>query len=52
VGIMRAGWKDQDLLEASQARLSFTDKQAMRIRAEVRHRQEQQQTASAATPLK
>ena len=52
VGIMRAGWKDQDLLEASQARLSFTDKQAMRIRAEVRHRQEQQQTASASTPLK
>ena len=52
VGIMRAGWKEQDLLEASQARLSFTDKQAMRIRAEVRHRQEQQQTASAATPLK
>jgi len=52
VGIMRAGWKEQDLTEASQARLNFMPDQAVRIRAEVRHRQEQQQTASASTPLK
>jgi hypothetical protein len=51
-GIMRAGWKDQDLLEASQARLSFTPDQARHIRTEVRQRQEQQQTASASTLLK
>ena len=52
VGIMRAGWKEQDLLEASQARLCFTPEQAAGIRAEVRHRQERQQTASASTLLK
>jgi len=52
VGIMRAGWKEQGLTEASQARLNFMPDQAVRIRAEVRHRQEQQQTASASTPLK
>jgi hypothetical protein len=52
VGVMRAGWKEQDLLEASQARLTFTADQARLIRTEVRNRQEQQQTASASTLLK
>jgi len=47
VGIMRAGWKEQDLLEASQARLSFTPDQSRRIRTEVRQRQERQPTTSA-----
>jgi hypothetical protein len=46
-GIMRAGWKEQNLLEASQARLTFTPDQARRIRTEVRHRQEQQGWAGA-----
>lgn len=49
VGIMRAGWKEEDLLKASQARLTFTPDQARRILAEVRRRQEQHQTASAST---
>jgi len=52
VGIMRAGWKEEDLLEASQARLIFTPNQAQRIRTEVRHRQEQQRTASVSTLVK
>jgi len=47
VGIMRAGRKEQDLLEASQARLSFTPDQSRRIRTEVRQRQERQPTTSA-----
>jgi hypothetical protein len=47
VGIMRAGWKEDDLLKASQARLTFTPDQAQRIRTEVRYRQEQHGTASA-----
>lgn len=38
-GIMRAGWKEDDLLKASQARLTFTPDEARRIRTEVRHRQ-------------
>ena len=52
VGIMRAGWKEDDLRRASQASLTFTTDQADRIRAEVRRRQEQQRTtsASAGTP--
>jgi hypothetical protein len=49
VGVMRAGWKEQDLLEASQARLTFTNDQARLIRTEVRNRKEQQRTASAST---
>jgi hypothetical protein len=52
VGIMRAGWKEQDLLEASQARLTFTTDQARLFRTEVQQRQEQQRTASASTLLK
>ncbi len=39
VGIMRAGWSEDDLLKASQARFIFTPEEAHRIRAEVRHRQ-------------
>jgi hypothetical protein len=46
-GIMRAGWKEQDLLEASQARLTFTPDQARRIQTEVRHRQKKQGLAEA-----
>lgn len=52
VGIMRGGWKEQDLLEASQARLTFTTDQARLFRTEVQQRQEQQRTASASTLLK
>jgi hypothetical protein len=52
VGIMRAGWKEEDLLEVSQARLTFTTDQAQRIRTEVRYRQEQQGTTSALTLVK
>jgi hypothetical protein len=52
VGVMRAGWKEDELLEASQARLTFTSDQARHIRIEVRHRQEQQRTASASALLK
>jgi hypothetical protein len=52
VGIMRGGWKQDDLLKASQARVTFTPDQAQRIRTEVRHRQEQQGTASALTLAK
>jgi hypothetical protein len=52
VGIMRAGWKEQDLLEASQARLTFTPDQSRRILTEVRQRQDQPQTTSASTLLK
>ncbi len=51
-GIMRAGWKEQDLLEASQARLTFTADQARLFRTEVHQRQERQQTASASRLLK
>ena len=46
VGIMRAGWKEDDLKQASQARLTFTTSEAERIRTEVRQSQEQQPTAS------
>jgi len=43
---MRAGWKEDDLKQASQARLTFTTSEAERIRTEVRQSQEQQPTAS------
>jgi hypothetical protein len=52
VGIMRAGWKEEDLKRASQAGLMFTADEARRIRAEIRHRQEPQRTASASTLAK
>jgi hypothetical protein len=49
-GIMRAGWKEQDLLEASQARLTFTADQARLIRAGVRQSQEQPTASGSARP--
>jgi hypothetical protein len=52
VGIMRAGWNEDDLKRASQAGLMFTADEATRIRTEVRHRQELQRTASASTLAK
>ena len=52
VGIMRAGWKEEDLLKVSQARLTFTPDQAQLIRTKVRARQEQQGTTSAFTLVK
>jgi len=52
VGIMRAGWKDKDLLEVSQARFTFTTDQSQRIQREVRYRQENQGTTSALTLVK
>jgi hypothetical protein len=50
VGIMRAGWKEDDLKQASQARLTFTTSEAEHIRLEVRRRQERQRTASGSAP--
>ena len=52
VGIMSAGWKEDDLKQASQARLTFISSEAERVRIEVRRRQEQQRTTSASTLLK
>jgi hypothetical protein len=52
VGIMRAGWKEEDLKRASQVGLTFTADEARRIRTDVRHRQEPQRTASASTLAK
>ena len=52
VGIMRAGWNEDDLKRASQAGLMFTADQARRIRADVGRRQDPKRTASASTLAK